>query len=214
MRKTYQIVNVEDELIRGNSWERIPEADIANYPWNTNGYMPKARAQVFYTKKAFHVLLKAYEKSIRATCKNMNDAVHKDSCIEFFFNPNPDHDKRYFNFEFNPLGTLCLSIGEDRFDRISLDKKHYKTFNIGCSECEGISDDSSREFWSIEFSIPFSFIRDFFGELDFGPGSRMKGNFYKCGDDTQYPHFGCWNNITNDVPDFHRPEFFGDMVLE
>lgn len=214
MRKAYQIVNAEDNLIRNHLWKKIPEADIANYPWDSNGYMPKAKAQVFYTKKAFHVLLKAYEKSIRATCENMNDFVHKDSCIEFFLSPNPDYDKRYFNFEFNPLGTLYLSIGDNRFNRILLDKKYYEIFNIESSESKRMSDDLCREFWSIEFSIPFSFIREFFGELNFGPGTQMKGNFYKCGDDTEYPHFGCWSNIINDVPDFHRPEFFGDMILE
>ena len=42
----------------------------------------------------------------------------------------------------------------------------------------------------------------------------MKGNFYKCGDDTKYPHFGCWNEVVWEEPDFHRPECFGDLILE
>jgi hypothetical protein len=42
---------------------------------------------------------------------------------------------------------------------------------------------------------------------------NITGNFYKCGDETEYPHFGCWNLIASPVPDFHRPEYFGEIVL-
>ena len=45
-------------------------------------------------------------------------------------------------------------------------------------------------------------------------GMRMKGNFYKCGDHLQKPHFLSWNPIHVDRPDFHRPEFFGELVFE
>ena len=70
------------------------------------------------------------------------------------------------------------------------------------------------KFWTVEYSIPFSFIEEYFGKLDIRPGFRFKGNFYKCGDETKYTHYGCWNPIKVASPDFHRPEFFGDLVLE
>ncbi|WP_084054648.1 carbohydrate-binding family 9-like protein [Caldicoprobacter faecalis] len=62
-------------------------------------------------------------------------------------------------------------------------------------------------------SIPFYFIEKYYGGQDFRCGKRIKANFYKCGDKTKYPHWGCWNRIDTPHPDFHRPEFFGDLIL-
>ncbi|NLC78654.1 MAG: hypothetical protein GX683_02870, partial [Ruminococcaceae bacterium] len=26
--------------------------------------------------------------------------------------------------------------------------------------------------------------------------------------------YGCWNAVETESPDFHRPEFFGELVIE
>ena len=44
-------------------------------------------------------------------------------------------------------------------------------------------------------------------------GVKLRGNFYKCGDLTRYEHYGMWNPVQSDTPDFHRPESFGELVL-
>ncbi|WP_414481477.1 carbohydrate-binding family 9-like protein [Caldicoprobacter sp.] len=56
-------------------------------------------------------------------------------------------------------------------------------------------------------------MEKYYGGQDFRCGKRIKANFYKCGDKTKYPHWGCWNRIDTPHPDFHRPEFFGDLIL-
>ena len=68
--------------------------------------------------------------------------------------------------------------------------------------------------WNLEFTIPLSFLRQFFPALELRPGLCIKGNFYKCGDKTAKPHYGCWSPIDLPQPDFHCPYFFGDLVLE
>ncbi|MHB1455061.1 MAG: carbohydrate-binding family 9-like protein [Saccharofermentanales bacterium] len=42
---------------------------------------------------------------------------------------------------------------------------------------------------------------------------KETGNFYKCGDKTDCPHYGCWNPILLPAPDFHVPAFFGDFIV-
>ena len=37
---------------------------------------------------------------------HFNDPVFKDSCVEFFFNPFPEHREEYFNIEFNAIGVI------------------------------------------------------------------------------------------------------------
>ena len=42
---------------------------------------------------------------------------------------------------------------------------------------------------------------------------KIMGNFYKCADDTEFPHFVSWSPIDLPSPNFHCPEFFGEIYL-
>ncbi len=42
----------------------------------------------------------------------------------------------------------------------------------------------------------------------------MRGNFYKCGDETPQPHYISWNPIDMPTPNFHVPQFFGTLEFE
>ena len=45
-------------------------------------------------------------------------------------------------------------------------------------------------------------------------GLKARGNFYKCGDGLTVPHFVTWGPIVTEKPDYHRPEFFKEIVFE
>src|SRR3546814_9695772 len=45
-------------------------------------------------------------------------------------------------------------------------------------------------------------------------GRRCTGNFYKCGDDLPEPHYVAWNPIDNPTPNFHLPQYFGELRSE
>lgn len=225
-------------------WESVPEINIDCFPWGDNSYKPKTKAKVFYTDTHFHICFKSCENKIKITYFNMDEDVYKDSCVEFFVKPNPNNDDRYLNFEMNAIGTLLLGLGVDRHDRerIKLDNP-FKVFGISTSVTKDTVDTYNNQpsknnissknydetlsnsrnnavqsccskFWAVQYSIPFTFIEKYFGKLDIKSGYRLEGNFYKCGDETKYPHYGCWNPIKISSPDFHRPEFFGDLILE
>ncbi len=214
MTKTYLVKKCPSGLVSEALWAEVPAALIDVFPWDENGYRPYAEARVFFSDDGFHVRLRADESIIVAKGMNRNDFVHKDSCIEFFFNPDSDHDVRYINFEFNPIGTAYLSIGKDRFGRVFLDEQQGRMLDVRSTVSKDTLVRFSGPFWQIGFFIPFSLIEYYYGKVDYFPGKRMKGNFYKCGDDTAFPHFGCWNPIVWDKPDFHRPEFFGDLIIQ
>ena len=42
----------------------------------------------------------------------------------------------------------------------------------------------------------------------------IRANFYKCGDKTAHPHYLSWSPIDTPKPDFHRPDFFGELLLD
>lgn len=42
----------------------------------------------------------------------------------------------------------------------------------------------------------------------------MKANVYKCGDETDKPHYGLWSIVRSTKPDFHNPDCFGHMIYK
>ena len=61
--------------------------------------------------------------------------------------------------------------------------------------------------WSMLKIIPFSLLG-----LTEKP-EMLKGNFYKCGDKCAQPHFLSWAPIDLPEPNFHCPEFFGEITF-
>lgn len=176
---------------------------IDHYPWGGE-YRPRAQAALELSGGAMHVKLTAWEQTIAASEWRVGGAVYKDSCMEFFFMPCPDSDPRYINAEVNALGVMHIGIGEGRGNRAVL-----QALPDGVSP--NVSILAGRK-WSVRYALPVAWIRSLFPAFDPQPGYVIRGNFYKC-DESIHPHFGCWNPIGTPQPDFHRPEFFGRIIL-
>ena len=177
-------------------------ADINIYRWQENNYTPKAQAQLCYNQSALAVRLIAQEANPRAIIQEDGGVVWTDSCLEFFV--HPESDPRYLNFEINSLGKTLLSFGDrPNPGRISLIGKYLKEIRV--------TPERSSVDWQVTFRIPFSMLREIYGDIDF---SRLRANFYKCGDRTEFPHFGMWSEIHNDLPLFHLPQYFGTLLLD
>lgn len=178
-------------------------AAIDSYVWDASGYRPEARAYVAWSEEGLHVLLCAREKEICVQATEFNGEVYKDSCLECFLQPFAD-DPRYLNIEVNAGGTALIGFGSGRSDRIRLPELP-QGMNIRASRHRG-------EWWAVAYVIPRKLLMKLYGRVP-GPGSAMRGNFYKC-DESIHPHFGSWNPIVHFQPDFHRPEWFGELTLE
>ena len=63
--------------------------------------------------------------------------------------------------------------------------------------------------WRVTVLIPFELV----GADPENLPEKLRANFYKCGDKTAHPHFLSWNPVGTPSPDFHRPEFFGELIL-
>ena len=214
MTKVCRWKKFKDKEVSESIWQELEPILIEEYSWDVNGYKPRVEVRFFYTESRLYLHFTSYEKEIRAIYKNINEPVYTDSCVEFFFNPDPENDDRYFNFEINAIGTLLLGLGRGRDDRSLIEDVSQDIFNIKSSVDEDRVCEYQDEFWTLEFSIPYSFIEKYFGEQDFSQGKKMIGNFQKCGDETKFPHYGCWSRISSLEPDFHRPEYFGHLILD
>ncbi len=192
-------ISSREELSQGNL------AEISVYNWDT-AYQPKASAQLCYLKnQGFLVRLSCQEQNPRAVITEQNSTVCKDSCLEFFVDFAPEKPVGYINFECNVLGALHCFCGPDRHSRKAV-------VDMGCEQPAAEPFRTETE-WGWELLIPLKLLKTIYGKDDFRPGDRIRGNFYKCGDDTEQPHHGSYTKIDAPRPDFHRPEAFADMVI-
>lgn len=188
-------------------WRAVPAARIDTYLW-LDGHTPEAEARLVYVEDYGFVLrMTCAETSPRAVYHSYNDPVYTDSCLEFFCDWLGDG--RYINMEMNANGALLSCIGPDRHDRTPI-------ADLTGGEIFPVSGTVTEEGWSVTAAIPASLLCRVLGveTLPFGNGCTLRGNFYKCGDDTPIPHYGMWSPVGTPRPDFHRPEFFGTLVMD
>jgi len=184
-------------------------AMIDNFPWGhtmKDDYRPETKVYAAFDDESLFVYMETDEINVRFETKGIGK-VHTDSCMEFFLMPAPESSLKYLNWEFNPAGGMHLGIGTCRHDRtLGADENYRDLFQVKTN----ISDKG----WNLEYRVPLSWLKRFFPSMDFKPGRIMRGNFYKCGDETLRPHYGCWSPIDLVKPDFHCPDYFGNLVLE
>ncbi len=189
------------------NWSAVPAAEVNRFLW-LEGYAPKTVAQMVYVKDYGFVLrMECTESEPRALYRQYMDPVYTDSCMEFF--ADWLGDGRYINMEMNANGALLSCIGRDRHKRTPI-------IELTDGDIFPVSARRREDRWSVLASVPTDLLATILGvpTLDIGSGFSFRGNFYKCGDDTDIPHYGMWNPVDTEKPDFHRPEFFGELTLD
>jgi hypothetical protein len=172
---------------------------IACYRWVGNTG-PKAWGELFYDSEAIHVKLCAYEWPLSVRSWEDGGEVWEDSCLELFI--RPDQDERYMNIEINPLGAMIIGLGRGREDREDLlELKPRLRPCVTVEPCEGR--------WSVSFYLPFMVLWEMYGQP---AGPLFWANLFKCGGLTE--NYGMWRGVRSPQPDFHRPEYFGALVLD
>lgn len=185
---------------RRTEWDKAEAQTLTECAWSPNA-APEARVQVSYDEDGIIVRLTSDAAPTRAVNTEPNSAVWEDSCMEFFFSMN---GKSYVNLEANSLGALRASFGEGRKDRA-----HLLHMNVPMPT---VSAQVFSDSWSVEFAVPFSLFDALWGKRP-AAGESLFVNFYSCGDETPKPHYAAWNPVLTETPDFHRPDFFGELIL-
>lgn len=202
MSSRYDIKTIQDK-------SRLAECDpfqIAQYAWGCS-YQPEAFGRLGYIEyEGFLLSLSCKERDPKARYLRNDDPVYRDSCLEAFINFNPqDARAGYMNFEMNAAGAILCQYGVSLQNRYFLQSKGYPVPQPRVAR--------GRDLWEVELLIPLSLIAAVYGTVDFHSGSVLRGNFFKCGDDTASPHYGSWAPIQSDHPNFHVPQAFGELIL-
>lgn len=153
----------------------------------------------------FELTMRCYEKEPKATYFQPDDPVFKDSCMEAFINFFPQQPEYgYLNIEVNANGAARCRFGVGRQDRGWLRE-------MGIPHPE-IMVTATADFWQIRYVVTERLLEKLYERpCCFAVGHEMRGNFYKCGEETDAPHWASWSELER--LDFHAPECFGVLKI-
>ena len=174
--------------------------------WDDFDYAPQVNFRIAHTGQHIWLKYTVNESHIRAMVTETNGPVYQDSCVEFFIS----FGEGYYNFEFNCIGVPYLATGPNRFRRRLVEPNLVEQIAVHSTLGNQPFDKRSGAFeWELMISIPIScFVGSNLTTFD---DLAATANLYKCGDETEVPHFLSWNPIDTPNPDFHRSEFFGKV---
>jgi hypothetical protein len=142
-----------------------------------------------------------------ATLTGRDQPLWTEDVVEVFLAPGAETPGVYYEFEVNPLGAL--------FDaRVVNPNSRREDMKVETAwDCGGISwgalIERDRGVWSARLRIPWS-------SLSKGPRPRTwRANFFRIERSSGgEPEFSAWSPTFAEPPDFHKPEFFGALLLD
>lgn len=149
--------------------------------------------------------MRCWEKNPKAVVTVPDQRVCVDSCMEMFICCFPEPGAGYLNVEMNALGNAKCAFGPDRNNRQTLTE-------MGLTIRPQITATVGEDTWQLTCLVPEALLEKLYNRpCRFAPGHEMRGNFYKCGDETASPHWATWSKVER--LDFHTPEFFGVLKI-
>ncbi len=200
MKKIYTTYAFENQP----PWDKVPEGKLDFSNWDSNVHYDTRFKMCFVNGKGISLRMNTNETDIRAVNSKRDENIWEDSCMEFFICPFA-HREEYLNFEMNSKGAWLCQYGKGRNDRIFLKALTDREIDI--------STKVSSSGWSLEAFIPCELISEAFGEEFVADKADLKGNFYKCGDLTEKPHYDSFNKMTTLPPGFHNPDCFAEFII-
>ncbi len=197
-------------------WRDIPSELIRNYIGRKPDHFPKAEVKIAYDDMAVCVMFQVKDRYIRAVAAQHQDNVCGDSCVEFFFTPDSDVSKGYFNLEMNCGGTMLFHFQPmPGKGKIEIPKSECNKIRSAHS-LPRIVDPEIEEpvTWTVEYCIPIALLERYCQVSTPAPHAAWRANFYKCADNTSHPHWLTWSPVDFSKPNFHLPQFFGVLEFE
>lgn len=186
--------------------DRVESHEVACVNWAEYPYAPKVTFRIAHSDDALALMFEVEEEHLRGVATSAEQNVWEDSCVEFFVE-SPAGDG-YYNFEVNCIGTLLAAHRQSRTEATLFSEEqmaHIRHFG-SLARMPIDSRGKGQTWWMVEV-IPFSLLG-----IESAPKS-LRCNFYKCGDKCDQPHFLSWAPINRPEPNFHCPEFFGEVIM-
>ena len=217
MAKSFDIKKISVSSVKASDICRVMDeanvdfVSVGNHCWGKEfPYKPKFEVRMAHNGSQLLVNYRVTEECVRAVAPHDDGNVWEDSCCEFFLSPSSDGT--YYNIECNAAGTLLIGFGAGRDDRKRAPQAVLDKVDRWSSMGRLPFDDMPGErTWQLCLAVPTDAC--FHHQLASFDGLHAKGNVYKCGDKLPHPHFMSLFPIDIEKPNFHRPDFFGEVVF-
>jgi hypothetical protein len=175
--------------------------------WPAYPECPRVVFRIGHTGSEIWLKFDVQEERVRALETKTHGDVYKDSCVELFI---AFDGVAYYNLELNCIGTPHLGYGPGRADRWFVPLPLMERLAVRSSlGAEPFGERAGGFAWSLTARIPLACFA--FGAPDALDGRAARANVYKCGSGLSVQHYVTWRPVRTSAPDYHRPEFFGDV---
>jgi hypothetical protein len=218
---TYHVIPISGDISIDANWEKpiwaaVEAVELTHYMGEKPKFSPVTHAKLMYDKDHIYGIFQVQDKYVQSKVLEINGNVSGDSCVEFFFSPDTDSPLTYFNLEINAGGIPLLHyVKQPRQNYEVIDPQAIKKIEIAHSLPREVYPEITEEtVWTIEFKVPLDMLRQYGPVTTPAPGVKWKANFYKTGSRTSNPNYFTWNLVENPRPDFHLPQFFGNLIFD
>lgn len=216
VKRTLETICLGDGWDQG-AWRDVPSIELFNHMSSLPVNRPRTRVKLLYDKDNIYVYFHVEDQYVLAKANKHQDPVYKDSCVEFFFTPSDDLTDGYFNIEVNCCGVILMSYQLAKGDaEINISNADLSKINMYTSLKEKSIpvEIIGPVTWTTTYKLPFEMLEKY---AKFKRPTKCvvwRANFYKCADETSFPHWLSWSKIDKPFPDFHQPGFFGKLEFE
>lgn len=201
----------------GEVWKNALALEVSSFRRESSAHRPATSCKLLYDRRQIYGIFHVNDQYVRCIHTEFQSEVYKDSCVEFFVQPQAAD--AYFNFEFNCGGALLASyvIDPTRVDGkvrqfIPLSPEDDQEIKRYSSLPQTVEPEITRPInWFLGFSIPFSVLGQYASIPVDVRGQVWRANFYKCGNETSRPHWGSWSPVHE--LNFHLPTDFGELYF-
>ncbi len=187
------------------AWSRVPAVTLRRAQ---DGADPLQATAVRIAHDANALLLRfdCDDRDIWATHSRRDAPLWEEEAVEIFVAPGEDDPSEYVEIEVNPLGAIFdarVTNPHGRRDSMRVDA----TWNAAGLVAAVLRPSPGR--WAAQLEIPWSDL------CDGTPPRVWRANFFRIERPRDGDHeFSCWSPTLADPPDFHKPRFFGRLVLD
>lgn len=200
-----------DTISGTHELDNILFTELNSYHWEQNPpYRPKTLFKIaFIRREGFYCVLKCYEKNPKTVFTENDSPVYLDSCVEFFIAPVCGRSE-YLNVECNSLGVSLCEFGEGRQNRQLV----YSLIKMRPQVTPLRGADEFGEYWGVNIVVSLQLISKLYGiSSEQLVINTFRANFYKCGDETEIPHYIAFSPVSSPALGFHNPACFHSFTI-
>jgi hypothetical protein len=215
--KSYNVNQIAVQELSEVNFSQASPGLVDQVRIESSSHHPPTRFALLHDTRNLYLRFDVDDRYVKAVHSGFHAPVYKDSCVEFFVRPRPDGG--YFNFELNAGGSLLLSYIENWKRTPEGFEKFRMVSPELCCQIEILNslphivqpEITTPLHWNVSLKIPLSLLEAHTGRISTTPGSRWRGNFYKCADETSHPHWMSWSPVKE--LNFHAPDDFGELCF-